>query len=119
MDPIAELEATMNAEMEANDARIASIEEQLPSALRALLALASGSPEKRYGIAAAEILRAAHRKGGTVETSNLSSLDPENLKAAMIVLEACAHPSMLSDSGLAFDGEGNPRLSDAEVALIA
>lgn len=127
MKPITEIEPITDKEMEdefikemkANDAHTAAIEAQLPAALRTLLALATGSPHRRYGIAAAEILRAAHHKSGAVETSNLGSLDPDNRRAAMIVLEACARPSILSDRGLVFDGAGNPRLTADEVQLIA
>lgn len=114
MDPVKEMEARQQA----FDARFKELQEELPAALRTLLALATEAPEKRYGIAAAELIRAAHRKGGAVEMGNLRSLDSENLAAALIVIEALAHPSALSDRGLAFTGYGDPLLTSAEVAKI-
>lgn len=110
-----ELTEDMEAEAKGN----ADIERQLPGALRALLALSSGSPDRSYGIAATEILRAAHRKTGTIETRNLASLDPQNRHAAMVVIEAIARRWILSDRGLEFYGNGDPLLSAVEVELIA
>lgn len=117
-EAIDEALAAMEREQATADARFAMLQDQFPAAIRTLINLANSAPEKRYGIAAAELVRAAHRKQGTVELSNLRSMDADNLAAALIVIESIANPSMLSDRGLGFDGYGEPRLTAEEVARI-
>lgn len=91
----------------------------LLSALRKLLTLATGSPSRRYGVAASEILKAAHRKAGTLETSNLNALDSENRRAALFVLDAISRPFFMSDRGLAiFGADGSPLMTADEIDQI-
>lgn len=67
---------------------------------------------------AGEILNVLHRKTGMIDPYGLYNLDMANLAAAMRLIEMCANPSLVSDRGLAYDCDGNPLLSDAQVANL-
>lgn len=67
---------------------------------------------------AGEILNVLHRKTGMIDPYGLYNLDMANLASAMRLIEMCANPSLVSDRGLAYDCDGNPLLSDAQVANL-
>lgn len=64
---------------------------------------------------AADLLRALHRKNGSLPVFEMRHLDPGNRKAAMRLIDCMATPSIIPDAGLTVDPNGDALLTEDQV----
>ena len=67
---------------------------------------------------AADLLRALHRKNGSLPVFEMRHLDPGNRNAAMRLIDCMATPSIIPDAGLTVDPNGDTLLTDVQIGRL-
>lgn len=84
--------------------------------VRTLYTLSTSSSGARQ--IAGDLLRALNRKSGSIVLFELRHLDADNQAAALRLIDCAASPSIIPDARLTARPEGEPLLTDGQVAAL-